>query len=139
MYTNLLNPNRSKQPTWEDLLDRQSKEKDYKRNKRENTANNFKKLSDTSKQENKNKKIVDLQKEFEQLKNKIRHVENKNERMLTQLRTNNADEEPIQDRSSPLLRENASRGRVSKESLGKPTRRPQNSLHSGTFQSEFLP
>lgn len=140
MSTNLFSSNRNKEPTWEDLLDRESKEKDYRRDRRNpNASQNFRKQSDVSKEENKNKKIVDLQKEFEELKSKIRHVENKNERMLTQLRTHNPDEEPIQDRSSPLLRDNQSKARVSKESLGKGVRRMDKSLNANAFQSDYLP
>jgi len=35
----------------------------------------------------KNLRINNLQKEFEELKNKIKHVENKNERILTKLKS----------------------------------------------------
>jgi predicted nucleic acid-binding Zn-ribbon protein len=93
MHTNLFNSKRNKEPTWEDLLDRESKEKDYKRDKRENVIPMpTKKHSDSQKDEGKNRKIVDLQKEFEELKSKIRHVENKNERMLTHLKTYHPDD-----------------------------------------------
>lgn len=114
MYANLFNPRRSKEPTWEDLLDRESKEKDGKRSKRENVIPLVaKKQPDGFKEDVKSKKIIDLEKEFEQLKSKIRHVENKNERMLSQLRIYNPDDEPIQDRPSPILGRSISRGRTS--------------------------
>ena len=123
---------KKKEPTWEELLDR-----DDRRNRAPlpATTNTF---DNTNRADLKQRKIVDLQKEFEELKDKIKHVETKNGRMLTHLRTHNPGEElavdnpfgspPLGDRGSPR-RNNYSKGTLSREKLFPQPLRNQKSIN----------